>query len=518
MDIFTLEDICKKDPSFFDFCKKNRYSLLKNTLDDLGIKIKSSDENLLYTTFNDILKASKNATTTSIDSIVSLKSVLKSHPDITEQILYKISELEKGKDDYKVRDKLNTIEEKKKELELMSKSKSYMEIIEQYFYSTKYKEYPQKPEKECETIKDINSCSYGNVGGHGNIIDYNKDYCAKKIIKDKKNKTIINDNTFKEISFYETIYHMMNSQYYKHDGSDFLHIINFIEKPLMNLNNDMINTCYKNNDIYFNLKNLKSNKGNDVIVADFKIGNNTSIYPDTHSKIKLKRMESIDKFFSISDEFGFRCEGISGAISIINMSKTVVVVENTITNDKYKVTFSNCDKSRKYCNKIFLRNIRLPSKTEKQKIKFQNYILNTMILFKIIFQKHDKLSIKKFLNLLKNYRDACSQNEINIKKIFNDKDNDNDKSKDIFGISMIGSSLLIISGDELSLAPIDFAHSYFITYDYVNRIYNDVEYENWKRMHITACQNYKYGIEKLITLLDEYLDYYNDKISFTPLV
>jgi hypothetical protein len=390
------------------------------------------------------------------------------------------------------------------------------QIVSKFFYKKLKKDikYPEKPDKECEiNPKDITSCSYGNVGGHGNISDYDSEYCAKKILRSKENKEIIKDETVKEMSFYETIYQLNNLKYTPNKIRNLFHIISFIPKPLVD--DIALKTCYRNNDIYFNLKNIKAKMGNDITVGDLKIGRMTAIYPDV-KKSKEARMEAIDKLFSLSDKFGFRCEGVSGSIGIVENTSSKLIIENVLTKQKYQLIFEGCEK-QEYCNKYFLQKLRLLSLSKKKEMKFKGYILNTMLFFKILFRNKNVNQLRQFRTELIAFKEACETNEKNIKALFEEKENSNGNS-DLLGVSMIGSSLLLASGDTITFAPIDFAHSYFITKDYIKDLSKDeINFESWKELHLKASQNYTFGISNLVDLLSEYIDYYNDKIKIVEI-
>lgn len=388
---------------------------------------------------------------------------------------------------------------------------TFSQIITRFFYEKLKKnvDYPQKPNKECEIHpNNISSCSFGNVGGQGNISDYNSEYCAKKILRSKENKQIVINETVKEMSFYETIFQLNNLNYSQSEQRKLFHIISFIPKPLVDdIQKGNLKTCYKNNDIYFNLKNIKARMGNNIIVGDLKIGRMSAMYPDV-KKSKEARMSIIDKNFSLSDKFGFRCEGISGSIAIVENTSDNLIISNVLTNKKSKLNFDLCDK-QEYCNKYFLQKLRLSSLSKKKEMKFKGYIMNTMLFFKILFQNKDKNQLRQFRRELLLFKEACEINEKNIKVLFEEKEN-----SDILGVSMIGSSLLLASGDNISFAPIDFAHSYFITKDYIKDLSNDKSnFENWKQLHLKASENYTFGISNLVDLLTEYIEYYDDKIK-----
>jgi hypothetical protein len=347
--------------------------------------------------------------------------------------------------------------------------------------------------KQCETnaATDESSCAYGSstgdIGGHANnILDYDSTHCAKRIIVSETSKQI-SKTTRQELAFYNTIYNLKQV----HE----LPFLSFFPETTLAL-------CQRGQDRYYSIENIKSGL-TDIQLIDFKIGRRTAMYPDS-SYLKDARMKLIDSKFSTSKQLGFRCEGFSGKYSVLGVERDrIVVVNKREGNRKFTVAcnFDNCANTLKSS---------LGTISRAKSKKYDKYVIHPYLYFKLMFMDFKPGELEDVILQLANYSYYAQQNADVVERLF---DNNNASDYGSFGVSMIGSSIILVTGKDrknkavAKMMPIDFAHAYFVTPKYIQSL-PESEFAAWKKFHIKVSRYYAEGVANLLRHLVEFRNLY----------
>lgn len=257
-----------------------------------------------------------------------------------------------------------------------------------------------------------------------------------------------------EFEFYETVHKLSKKSNYK-QNDNFKILSKYIPKSYNII-------CEDDGKTYFVIENLMPNK--ESIFMDLKLGYKSAIRKEA-GFIKYNRHRILDKFFTVSNKYGFRLEG-----------SNFPIMEYLDTG---------------------LREIATTNKRSKKKYKMQR--LNPIDIFLSFFSHNaksggngngmiDKKDIKNVIKQLKELIDKfCLPN---IDNILNNG----------IAIGLIGVSIFIYKSPDSKIKLIDFAHPSYVGFNNGN--------DSDRRMVLEEAINFTKGLESILDILETIIEYY----------